>query len=257
MSAYKKYYCLLCRGLQFHYGTISRFLLSYDVAFFMAFLDDKDTFHSLQKIRCLKKTLELTDACKTEFVKKTAALNILFAAGKLDDDKIDDRDFKAFIAQWVFNEPIKKAKKDFPKMWEIIKNEYDNIRHLEQENRSLEEIENAFATMLYRIVNECFNISDEYKLKMLKSAASWLYFIDAVDDLDENIKKGTFNPLLHMESFYILKNSEYKNIADHFRSLYNDYPTMSGEINAAIINRVLYFGMPETMIRIMTRKGKK
>ncbi len=256
--AYKKYYCLLCRGIQKHYGLLARFLLSYDVAFLMVFLDKEDTFHHLSRVPCIKRFSDLSDACMTPLIKQMAALNVLLAAGKLDDDRIDDGDMKSLVGKVLFSRSICKAKRDFPQMWKIISEEYANIRQLEQRKESLDNIETAFSIMMIRLAIEVFNVHEEAKISMLSAATKWLYFIDAVDDLDENIAKHTFNPLAYMKSSDNLKNREYLQIASHFRGFYRQKLLMDGNINAAIINRVFYYGVPEETLRIISkRRGKR
>ena len=61
---------------------------------------------------------------------------------------------------------------------------------------TLEIIENAFADMMCKIAECCLQTRDKQKLLILSVISKWLYFIDAIDDLDENIAEGTFNPLL-------------------------------------------------------------
>jgi hypothetical protein len=51
---------------------------------------------------------------------------------------------------------------------------------------------------------------------LLKAISKWLYFIDAIDDLDENIAEGTFNPFLEYKSFKNLKLNYKKVIIEHY-----------------------------------------
>ena len=253
-KAYKKYYCLLCRVLGRHYGAPARFLLSFDVTFFLIFLAPEELAKDIQKVGCLKTDLPLRDTWDHPLLKQVAALNILLAAGKLEDDRLDDGDIKAWLAEKVFAGAIKAAKKDYPHMWQIIIGEYRKIRDMENEDQSLESIEEAFSIMMVRLVVECFGVQDEPRVRLLREATKWLYFADAVDDLDENLKKNTFNPLKGYQSFGKLKNEHYSFVGDHFAHYFRTHDRLSGGINSAIINRVMYYGMPEEMVRILTRK---
>ena len=251
---YRKYYCLLCRALGRHYGVGARFLLSFDVTFFLIFLASEDITKDIRKVRCNRTDKELKAVWDDPLLKQVAALNVLLAAGKLEDDRLDDRDLKAQAAELVFAGAIKRAKRDYPQMWEIIIGEYRKIRQLEKENQSLEAIEEAFSLMMVRLVEEAFGVRDETRIRMLRGATQWLYFADAVDDLDENIRKKTFNPLKQYQSFQKLRNENYFFVSEHFSKLYAHRQRLHGGVNADIINRVLYYGMPEEMVRILTRK---
>lgn len=252
--SYKKYYCFLCRALQKFYGFKTRFLLSYDVAFFLILCSDDAFLDDFEKIGCIKKSKALSVTLQKPIAKKIAALNVQLAIAKLQDDVIDDDDIKAKIAKLVFSSASAKAKREFPLMWEIIDGEYKELRRMELNSCSLDDIELQFSKMMKRVAQECFGISDEKRISLLEIGTKWIYFIDAVDDIDDNIAEQTFNPLIEFGSFDKLKNENYAYIARHFNEIRKDPPHLSGGIEADIINRLLDVRLFECTVDVLTRE---
>lgn len=93
----------------------------------------------------------------------------------------------------------------------------------------------------------------------------WIYLIDAVDDIEENIKSGSYNPLL-----YRFEYDDKNETCDEFRkriepnlrfNLYHYLAVLSNYINsldikknAGIIENIIYFGLNRKTEEIITRK---
>lgn len=254
-SQYKKYYCFLCRTLGKHYGMTSRFTLSYDVAFLAMLVADEQLLNEINKIHCLKTEQALSVAINRDISKKIATANVLLAAAKLEDDILDDNSIKAKMIYFLLKRAIKKAKKNYANMWLIVNEGYSYIRDLEKDNATLEIIENAFADMMCKIAECCLQTRDKQKLLILSVISKWLYFIDAIDDLDENIAEGTFNPLLKYGSFKNLKLSYNTVILKHYYALFEElkFDENNSGINNDVINRVVFWGIPEMTVKVLTK----
>jgi hypothetical protein len=251
---YKKYYCFLCRSLQKHYGVLARFFLSYDVAFFLILCADDGFLNSLEKVHCIKNSENLGELLDSKISKDIATLNLQLMAAKLEDDIIDDNDATAKIAKLIFSGKINRAKKAYPKMWEILTQEYDALRMIENRAGKLDELEIQFSKMMVRIATECFGVSDVAKIDALELGTRWIYFIDAVDDIDKNISEGVFNPLSQYGSFENLKNNHYIFLAEHFSNLYRNHPYVDGNKSAEIINRLINYRLLESTVNVLTKE---
>ena len=253
---YKKYYCFLCRSLQKHYGFAARFLLSYDLAFFLILCAEDGFLDQLEKVHCVKGSKALSGLLETAISRDIATLNVLLMAAKLEDDVIDDNALKAKIAKALFSPQIRKAKKAKPEAWDILMRDYDALRALEKNAASLEELEKQFSGMMCSIARECFGVSDAARMDALELGTRWIYFIDAVDDLDENIAEGTFNPLTAYGSFENLKNNHYGFLVAHFAQLYSKHPRVEGSKSAAIINRLINSRLIECTVGVLTKERR-
>ena len=250
---YKKFYCFLCRSLEKYYGQLSRCLLSYDVALLLLLFTEEGFLSQVPKIGCLRKTPELKQSLTEEVSRKIATLHVLLVAAKLDDDIRDEGSFAAKAAQLAASGQISKAKKTEPEMWEIIRDEYIALRELEKQNAPLDALEQQFSRMMVLVGARCFGLQDPQRLKALDFAARWLYFIDAVDDLDENLAEKTFNPLASFGSFRDMKRLHYRELAAHFQQLHSQATRLAGADNAQVLNYILFTKVPTETIHVLLK----
>ena len=248
---FKRNYCFLCRSLDKHYGFFSRLFVSYDVTFFTVLFSDDNYLAPVKKVSCFKNTKELKKKLSDEFSKKIAALNLTLAAGELKDN-IDDKDkFYAKIAYFMYKRVFKKVQKDYPLLWEIVEKGHLEMSCVEERNGPIADIEKCFADMIDRISREVFEETDEAKISVITYIAKMLYFMDAVDDIDKDVKRDTYNDLKRFKSKkeYTLKN--YSHLKEHLQELRAELlPLNNKSMNTAVINRIIDFGVPETLVTV-------
>ena len=253
---YKKYYCCLCHALKREYGTLARWTLSYDVAFYMLLVAPEGFLQPVDKIRCAGTTLPLRQALAENTAQKAAALNLLLTFAKLEDDIQDENRTSARVMGSLLARPFRKAMEKEPRMWQILKEENEALRQLEEENGQLSRLEEVFARMMVRVARECFALSDPDRLACLEAAARWLYFIDAADDLDRDLAKGCFNPFTEYGSFAALKDRHYRFLTDHYAGLFADAPLLGGDsVERQIVDWFLCRTIPRTTVRVLTERG--
>ena len=255
-TEYRRYYCFLCRAIEKYYGQKARFLLSFDVTFFMILVSDDSYLKSVSRISCFNHSKEIDEVLSRDFTGKIASLNILLTAAKLEDDIQDEGSIKSKLANGLFNAEIRKAKQHDPRMWEIISENYQTIRRLESEGAGLKEIEQAFSKLMTEVAALCFGLTDPARLSQLNAASRWLYYIDAVDDIDENRAEKTFNPLYEYSDFADLKEHYYE-LSEHINALLSEtVPNASRTMNDALVNRVIYCGIPDATINVIMKRRK-
>jgi hypothetical protein len=255
---FTKNYCFLCRALDRHYGFFSRLFVSFDVTFFTILFSEDGYLSNAGKIKCFKTSKIQKERLNDEFAKKIAAFNLALAAGELKDN-IDDKDkFYAKIAYSLYKGVFKKVKKDYPLMWDIIEQGHKEMCEIEKRNGALEEIENCFAHLVERVIREVFLEKDESKISYIKYVAKMLYFMDAVDDIDKDIKRNSFNPLKHFGSKADYVFANYKHLKNHLDDLRAELiPLESKSINALTIKRIIEVGVPERLIKVCYRGVKR
>ncbi len=250
-----KNYCFLCRSLDRHYGLLARLFVSFDVTFFLILFSKKNYLADLERIRCLPATKKQKERFGDDFAKKVAALNLTLAAGDLAD-KINDGDHWYAKPLYTCYRPIfKKVKRDFPRMWQIVEEGHAEMSAIEERNGTVEEIECCFADFVEAIAREEFGVIDESKLSYLRFVAKMLYFMDAVDDLDKDLKRGSYNGLsaYGSKANYLLRH--YGDLDKHLTALREEVKyTPPTDINTATVDRLLAIGMPERLAEI-TRTG--
>ncbi len=221
-NVYKNYYCGTCFALQYHYGELARFLLSYDVTLF-AIIMKLHKSPMCDRLKCSGQSKCKKQLFLDEGWKKIAALNILLAAENLRDDIEDSKSLKAAAAQLIYGRIFKKAKKDFPELSACISAGYKKILEYEKADKSLLELAECFAEMMVSTADTAFSV-DETQRDFIHEISRWLYVIDALDDYTKDAKKGDFNPIVQKGvSFKDYINANYVEMQELVADLSHQY----------------------------------
>ena len=250
-AVYKNYYCGLCFALDLHYGPMSRMLLSYDTTMLAIALHAHRT-PCCDRIKCTgcKKTKK--DLFSGEDWKKAAAVNILLAAEKLRDDITDERSMKATVGSFVFRKCIRKAQADYPQIHKAIRDGYTAIVEAEKKNADVLEIGELFGNLMTGILDAGFCVSDTL-YRYVHAISRWLYFIDALDDYDEDIQKKRFNPLAKEDLPYRrFVATEYPYIQNLLNTLYADHDRLAKELEDGSTENEILVGILRNTIPAVT-----
>lgn len=255
-KVYKNYYCGLCFALEKHYGQLSRMLLSYDVTVLALAL------HAHPNPGCDKLRCSGQKQCKATFFdtpdwKKLAAVNILLAAEKFRDDIADEGSAKAKLGNFLFRKSIRKARKDFPEMDRAIHEGYTAIQAAEKENRDVLEIGQLFGNMMTGILDVGFSVTPTVR-QYVHEISRWLYFIDALDDYDEDLKRGRFNPIAEAGvSFSTYRLTRIGELSQILTSLYRHHSDLcaaleDGTRESQILQSILTDSIPAVTASVLT-----
>lgn len=203
-ETYKAAYCTLCKRMGKKYGHIARMTLSYDFTFLavmMLALDQTDPQY--KRKGCVynpfKKCVYITDKDDIFDLVSAAAVSCVYA--KIVDNIEDSKGLKKFgyrIFKAIFSRKYEKSVKLFP---DIAKTMLDMVNYQikieKKENIGIDEAAEPTATAMKRLFSLCTD--DEVQGRILAQIGycigKWIYLIDAVEDIDEDIKSGNFNPL--------------------------------------------------------------
>ena len=136
-------------------------------------------------------------------------------------------------------------------LWEIIETGHEKMREIETCNGTIEEMEEAFASLIERITREFFCITDERKISYIRYIAKMLYFMDAVDDINKDIRRNSFNALKQYgnKSDYVLRN--YSALKNHLENIRADIIRYEAHtLNAETVNRIIDIGIPEMLLKV-------
>ena len=246
---YKSYYCGLCRTLKEEYGFRGRMTLSYDMAFLVLFLT------SLYEVP----TKELQSHCPLHPVKKIpmlqneiseygAKMNILLVYFKCEDDWKDDKSLKGITGMRLFRKKAKELCREYKRQSHVIQKQLKVLAaYEEQQEENLDLVAGAFGTLMA----ELFVYKKDMWEKELRNFGFYLgkfiYIMDAYDDLEEDLKTGSYNPLKAVK-----KNSKDDN--DYENTVQQILVMMMAEATAAfeklpllwdseILRNILYSGV--------------
>ena len=243
---YKGYYCGLCKYLKENHGEVSRLSLNYDITFLIVILTalyklDSDITYE----RCIANPLKKKMRIVNEITEYAASMNILLSYYKLEDNLYDDNGIKDKLAYELYKGKLKKAYEKYPQKAEYIKQQLGNLRELEkQEIKSIDKVSNTFGNLMGEIF---VYKKDEYEQNLRNigfNLGKYIYILDAYEDLEEDNKKGRYNPFID----YIDKKEELKNKVDRLISMSLGMATknieqLNLEFNKSIIDNIIYSGV--------------
>lgn len=198
-NAYNAVYCGFCRTMG-RYGRLLRLSLSYDFTFFsLLSLSLSPDFCGFENCRCPVKMFSKRPCVKqNEKLDYAADLAVLMLDAKLEDNLIDgEKIISSKLLKLYLKPKIKKISADLPKEYDMIKNYISMQKSAENEGLSIDKCCHPTAQLL----SDFFSIiaaKDEQKEHLERLGyvlGRWIYLLDALDDLEDDIKKGSFNPL--------------------------------------------------------------
>lgn len=207
-EVYQSVYCTLCRHLGRQLGLPARMLLNYDYTFLtMIMIALSDEPSKFVKGRCVFNPTKRCGNCAThnEAYEYTAALTAIMFYHKLRDNINDCSDGKRLL--WKALMPYashvrKKAAKLCPDEDGLVDAYIRRQFEAEQKVREGGEVvidalceptADVLSAMAQKLSPKA---SDQTVLKYFGYfLGRWIYLIDALDDLNEDLENGSFNPL--------------------------------------------------------------
>ena len=202
---YKGVYCSLCKALGKNYSVLSRFILNYDCTFLsLLIMSRAHTCPGFKQGRCsfnpLKKCSYTVNS--EEALNKGAALTVISSYYKLLDGIADGNFFEKIgytLIRPLFSVWHNKAKKDYKDYEDIVKDMFaSQLKAEKSADICLDMAAEPTAKMLSSVLE--LEAENETESKVLSQfgyhLGRWIYLMDAAKDLDEDSKKGSFNPFL-------------------------------------------------------------
>lgn len=262
---FKSYYCGLCHAIKANYGNYPRISLNYDMTFFALLLQglQKDNIEYC-KITCSLHPFQKKIIAKNiDSLNYAAHLNVILFYFKLLDDIKDDGSLKSRL----YIAPLKYNKKLFSKEYtytnNLLEEKLNVLFKLEKSSKilNIDEVCHPFADLtglLARDYPKKF-INDSFELReklywMFYYLGKWIYLIDALDDLKEDLELGRFNIVnkcfnehnLSFMDFYPLIKERIEflllSCSSQCYNIFNDLPIVE---NRDLLANIIQLGMME------------
>lgn len=267
---FKSYYCGLCKTLGKEYNHIVRFGLNYDLTFLALLLssieEDKEI---ITREGCIANPFKKKMIVNTnKSLIYTSNISIILLYFKLLDDWKDEKSIKSLIAAIPFWLPLKKASKIYSNRARTIKGYLDKLGELEKNKcNRIDEAADVFAKLMEEISVPDY-IEDHKTVRVLRwvgyNLGRWIYILDAFNDLEEDIKNKSYNPILLQYNY-----NKDEEIADFKKKVSGSIEfslTMSLEAiaksfeflnikkNQGIIENIVYMGTRHKMEVILNKR---
>ncbi|MDY6013022.1 DUF5685 family protein [Clostridium sp.] len=276
-NQFKSYYCGVCFAIKNLYGNIPRMTLNYDMTFLALLLDGliKEDLN-IELKRCIahpdkKKPVILNNTA----INYAASMNVSLVYYKLLDDINDDNSLKSKFSL-LFMKPYHKSFPDsIVKINSVIEKNLNKLSSLEKTKdfKFIDEICDPFSiivgTILKEFPYELKNDSKELREQLYLfgySLGKWIYLMDALDDLEEDMKNNKFNPINFL---YNKDNLPYKEFLDNIKqrlefSIFNCAYTCKEILDSLPLNRnkeilenIINLGMMDKYIKVTNKCRNK
>ena len=201
---YQGIYCSLCKQLGKRYGFMARMTLSYDFTFLAMFrMSMADECAGFQQGRCAFNPLKKrTCCCDNEHLTFAADAATLLVYYKTKDTIADEGFWKSLPARFLLPfaaHARKKAAGRQPELDKVIRECMEKQAALEKAGiSSIDAAAEPTAQMLAYL--SALTARDEKERRILDRfgycLGRWIYLTDAVDDLQEDLERGRYNPYI-------------------------------------------------------------
>lgn len=215
---YRAFYCGICAAIGRNYGSLPRFTTTYDVTFLSLLVHDVTSQDvEFYEAKCVGNPFQKKVMIRgNELLDRLCAANIIMTYYKLLDDVIDGGGGKKRLARAAMKKPYLKAVKVLPQADEIMKRRYGELRDLEKAGeKSIDRVAHCFASLLKEVAF-CIigDKADDNTLSLCYNIGKFVYLIDALDDVDEDAKKGNYNPFLAAYGSFTSRKEFYETHRD-------------------------------------------
>ena len=243
---YKGYYCGLCKYLKENHGETLRIGLNYDITFLIVILSAiyKPKTNIFEEV-CLVSPFKRKKKLINDITEYAASMNILLTYYKLEDNLLDDKGVKDILAYNLYKSKLKMAHKKYPHKSQIIKEQMKILNQLEKNKEyNIDKVSNTFGELMGEIFAYKKDKYEDDLRRIGFNIGKYIYILDAYEDLNEDYKKGRYNPFME----YINKREELKIRVDRLISislglLASSIDRLNLQVNRGIIENIVYSGV--------------
>ena len=260
-------YCGLCQTLRERYGPSARFVVNYDLTFLaMALSHEKPVSRPL---RCPVHPLRKRYIVRTNDALETAAdQSVILTWWKLSDTSDDGNAAEsaaALAARTAMLGAYRKAAAARPAFDSNTRKCLAELRRIEErDDPSLDRAADCFARILAEAASDARDDGERRVLRELfYHVGRSVYILDAVDDLAEDVKKGSYNPLKHRlrPGEDALGEEERETLRGTLnlsqRSAAAALSLRSDDIWQPVLENIITVGLPEVTRLVFEGKWKK
>lgn len=270
---YHRYYCGLCKSLGECKGVRGQLSLSYDMTFLVMLLtglyEPEDEITGMR--RCAAHHFSKHEYIQNKYSQYAADMNIILTYYKCLDDWQDER--KAL--RKLYSCALMLGRDDFSKYEvkiQLIKDRLEKIGELESEgSNDLDKLSGYFGEALAGIFAYT---NDEWEKSLARVGfhlGKFVYILDAYDDLEKDIKKKSFNPLISRLNGFSgndpskISSKEWERISTWVKEVLmlsaaecaKEFEKLPIIKNVEILRNILYSGIWNGYYRAMSKRDKK
>lgn len=269
-EAYQGIYCGLCKQLAQRYGLFARMTLNYDFVF-LAMMDmalREQRIHFCQ-CNCITHPFKKRICCQSnQSLELCCDIAMLLTCYKLEDDLADEGLLRRTAVRLVLpfaRRDREKAAQYRPQLAEQMQQLMQQQNHLEQEGCAQVDLAAEPTALLMQQVFAALS-DDPMRKRALERfgylLGRWTYLIDALDDWEEDVRRGRYNPFARQaqqqeitpgEQYRQARGTLYLTIAEMRKA----YDLLGIRSLDSILENVLDLGLRQMVDHILAKKTEE
>ena len=201
LARYKGAYCGLCRALQQRHGDLSRLTLNYDMTFLILMLSSMyEPEEESGTDRCMAHPLHGRGWWRNRFTDYAADMNVALAWHNCMDDWNDERKVLSLAEARLLRAHYEKIYEQRQRQCDAVEACMETLRAVET---SPDAAPDAAANAFGQLMGELFAVEEDSiwnpRFRAFGEALGrFVYWMDACVDLDQDRRKGCYNPLISL-----------------------------------------------------------
>ena len=255
---YRSYYCGLCRTLKQHYGSAGQMALNFDMTFLYILLCSLyEPAEQTDLGRCIVHPIQKRERRYAEFARYAADMTVLLSYYNALDDWHDDGNRLKLHYAKKLEHFIPDIEAKYPRQSKAVTENIEAINALERKKEiNLDAVANCFG----KLMGELFvPQEDNWREKLYalgENLGKFIYFMDAWEDAQKDLRHKNYNPLLQLKDA-----PDYKEKCRNILEMFLGEVALSFEAlpiveNAHILRNILYAGV-WTKYRLKEKKNDR
>lgn len=264
---WQTFMCGLCMSTKNAYSNFPRMFISNDINFFNVLfhsvegvdveIENRTCFSHPLKKRSILKTTELTD--------ELACANILLTYWNIYDDVVDDKSLAKKAALKSLKKPYAKARAQLPQMDEMLRRMYADLQKMEQSGvDGIDKVAHSFASLSQQFASIVLkDKTSNYVETLCYNLGKWIYLIDALDDVEKDLKRGSYNVFVSSYNFTKVQDVAAKLDEIQFlmyaslNRIAQSYNDLNLTKYTCILNNVLYDSIRDKTKQVLSKYKAK
>jgi len=257
---FKAFYCGVCKSIGKRCGQLARLTLNYDSAFLALVLSSLKSSSELviKRERCIAHQIKKRAVIKeNEIIDYSSDINIILAYYNLKDNWKDKRSKVSAAGMLALKSGFGKVRNKYRHKCDIIENRLNELDKLESEKcSSVDRAAEPFAKLMEEVMDIRELYPDENPAKALRwlgyNMGKWIYILDAFDDLDDDIKESSYNPLIWQYGYNGGDIGDFKsgireqvefNLTFCLSEISKAFELMNIKSHRSLVENIIYLGM--------------
>ena len=244
----------MCKAIRDKYTHAARFMLNYDCAVLSLLIASmRDDMPSVCRERCIASPHKKKTIVHAPAADYAATVNVLLGYGKIRDTVRDEKKLSAWILSLIYRRVYKRACKDCMELAQVFDDRLNALHGLEAGGcGSIDAVASEFAHILAAVFASAPGIDDTQKKPLWHfgyNLGRWLYIADAVDDIEQDHKAGTYNVFLQTGYSNIkvrvneIQDEAAFNLKISLAEACKAYELLEIKRDKALLDNIMYMGL--------------